>query len=441
MGEWAVCPACALRHSRRADGICPRCQKPVDPAFTASPAFAPSAEQARRGPTARMGAPAGDDGGRKFPYKFVGAVVVLGLLCFVAGPWAVDRITRRTVWAINGLDIPLEVTVAGERMRVAANGYASAKTSAKDLEFVARTVEGQEVDRLAFRPSFPDSKVAFNVLGAASLYVKEAIYVPESRQHGPVFGSGKLWEETFDARQVVELTNIDFFLDPPPPTIKADPDNPGQKDLRALYVDGGWRTTARNLARDPRRAAAAFKFVQGVAAAEPLDADAREMLIALTPPPPRVRPSPPGLTGDRWDAVATLRLARAWVTQRPIENGRCVVRCDGGGREWVTNECLSKAGDFRFTTPDCERLIVVRPRGEGTYRWRQTPVVFIYRRGQLESQLTTEDFISHERLIERAADHFLWMKEGARLSADRGAVEFETRDGRTQRVPLIPGAP
>jgi hypothetical protein len=371
----------------------------------------------------------------------VGALVVLGVVCFVALPWAYAWLTRRTVWAINGLDIPLEVTVAGQSMRVAANGYAKAKTSAKDLEFVARTVEGQEVDRVTFRPSFSDSKVAFNVLGAATLYVKQAIYVPESRQHGPVFGSGKLWEESFEARQVVELTDIDFFLDPPPATIKADPDDPGQKDLRALYVDGGWRTTARNLARDPHRAAAAFKFVQAVAAAEPLDADAREMVRALTPPPPRVRPSPLPLTGDRWDAVATLRLARAWVQQRPIANGRCVVRCDGGGREWVTNECLSKAGDLRFTTHDCERLVVVRPRGEGTYLWRQTPVVFTYRRGQLESRLTTEDFISDERFIERAADHFLWMKEGARLSADRATVEFETRDGRTQRVPLIPAPP
>ena len=30
MGDWMSCPGCQLRHTRRADGLCPRCKQPVD---------------------------------------------------------------------------------------------------------------------------------------------------------------------------------------------------------------------------------------------------------------------------------------------------------------------------------------------------------------------------------------------------------------------------
>jgi hypothetical protein len=39
MAEWMTCPGCQLRHSRRADGVCPRCKQPVDAA--AAPTYSP----------------------------------------------------------------------------------------------------------------------------------------------------------------------------------------------------------------------------------------------------------------------------------------------------------------------------------------------------------------------------------------------------------------
>lgn len=43
MAEWTSCPHCNLKHSARADGLCPRCRNPVSPAapFEAPPAPAP----------------------------------------------------------------------------------------------------------------------------------------------------------------------------------------------------------------------------------------------------------------------------------------------------------------------------------------------------------------------------------------------------------------
>src|SRR5712691_4502338 len=36
MGEWMSCPGCQLRHTRRPDGLCPRCKQPVDGAAAAA---------------------------------------------------------------------------------------------------------------------------------------------------------------------------------------------------------------------------------------------------------------------------------------------------------------------------------------------------------------------------------------------------------------------
>src|SRR5690349_5628945 len=30
MADWTICPSCQLKHSLRNDGLCPRCQQPVD---------------------------------------------------------------------------------------------------------------------------------------------------------------------------------------------------------------------------------------------------------------------------------------------------------------------------------------------------------------------------------------------------------------------------
>src|SRR5260370_8188646 len=42
MGDWIVCPSCNLRHTRRANGECPRCKLAVDPA-QAAPKTPPAA--------------------------------------------------------------------------------------------------------------------------------------------------------------------------------------------------------------------------------------------------------------------------------------------------------------------------------------------------------------------------------------------------------------
>jgi hypothetical protein len=50
MAEWTTCPGCQLKHTRRPDGVCPRCKRPLDdeatpaeqPPLRATDAFVPA---------------------------------------------------------------------------------------------------------------------------------------------------------------------------------------------------------------------------------------------------------------------------------------------------------------------------------------------------------------------------------------------------------------
>jgi hypothetical protein len=42
MADWMTCPACQLRHSRRPDGICPRCKQAVDAGAGVAPPDTPA---------------------------------------------------------------------------------------------------------------------------------------------------------------------------------------------------------------------------------------------------------------------------------------------------------------------------------------------------------------------------------------------------------------
>jgi hypothetical protein len=55
MADWINCPGCGLKHSRRPDGICPRCKQPLD---AAAPAEAIPAEPATAPPVYTPGPPA-----------------------------------------------------------------------------------------------------------------------------------------------------------------------------------------------------------------------------------------------------------------------------------------------------------------------------------------------------------------------------------------------
>jgi len=57
MGDWMSCPGCQLRHTRRADGLCPRCKQPVDGAVAAPAEMAAPVEGSAARPIVAPTAP------------------------------------------------------------------------------------------------------------------------------------------------------------------------------------------------------------------------------------------------------------------------------------------------------------------------------------------------------------------------------------------------
>jgi len=175
-------------------------------------------------------------------------------------------------------------------------------------------------------------------------------------------------------------------------------------------------------------------LAQTVAATERKQVDAQEAVKVLPPRPPPEKevpaePAPAQLA--TWHTVS--KDGRARVEQTSTDGMRCTTRCEvSGAITWSRNGCISKNGEFRFTSGDCDCLIVLRVAGEGS--WRYSPVLLIYRRGRLEKSLAAGDFISDESTITHVGDVFDWLKSGGHVIADSSGIEFETRDGRKQHI-------
>lgn len=170
----------------------------------------------------------------------------------------------------------------------------------------------------------------------------------------------------------------------------------------------------------------------------PLDAS----VAGKTPPgPPNEKKAPAESTPAQlatWHTVS--KNGRARVEQMSIDGVRCTAHCEvSGAIKWSRNGCLSNSGEFRFTSGDCDCLIVLRVKGEGS--WRYSPVLLIYRRGRLEKSFAAGDFISDENAIPPAGPTFDWLKSGGHVIADQSGIQFETRDGRKQRVLFAPKGP
>jgi hypothetical protein len=93
MGEWMSCPGCQLRHSRRPDGLCPRCKQSVDGA----------AEPAAMTPATGMAPETGDDAAAFAPTPS-GSVARMGNLAQAARGGALKN-ARGTMLVIGILSV------------------------------------------------------------------------------------------------------------------------------------------------------------------------------------------------------------------------------------------------------------------------------------------------------------------------------------------------
>ncbi len=129
------------------------------------------------------------------------------------------------------------------------------------------------------------------------------------------------------------------------------------------------------------------------------------------------------------------------VAQTATGKDACRVACrkQGGQQElWAADRCLAHKSQLRFVSNDGDRLMVIDPLpARAGSSWKITPVVFFYRRGELEKALNAGALVRDATKVRELAKHFYWL--GGTLSipgkppqvrADAAGIELETIDGR-----------
>ncbi len=148
----------------------------------------------------------------------------------------------------------------------------------------------------------------------------------------------------------------------------------------------------------------------------------------------------------KWFAVSAN--SKAVVTHSGEPTGRCKVSCAVGEEEkWSGNTCLAKKLDLRFVSNDCEKLVVMHQLPVQEKVWQATALIHIYRRGAPEYEVAAGGVWKSPKSLKRTGSSFYWIAgaldqpgQAPRYSEDGTAVEFETLDGRRQRVSLLESA-
>ena len=181
--------------------------------------------------------------------------------------WIVPAIAggmRGTVHFVNGLDVPVVVSISGERITLGANDRDRRVLGRGRHRATVADERGNVIEQQEVTVRGGDHFVAYNVLGAAMLVTREVVYGPVDSTPAPAQGERHLH------RRIVEREDITFPFTEPPLRIGRS----GSSRLwAASVVPGGWRLSAATLESEGGRAAAA-ELVTAVSLAQPFDEQA-----------------------------------------------------------------------------------------------------------------------------------------------------------------------
>lgn len=137
------------------------------------------------------------------------------------------------------------------------------------------------------------------------------------------------------------------------------------------------------------------------------------------------------------DGKSTLR-------QKPAGPGRCALECTDADdkRVWAsTTDCFGEKSDRKFLANDCVRTVVMIPAPLRTQAWRVAQVMRVYKKEKLDYPVVGIAALPDEKLSKTSPS---WLKgcygvagDPPAYSADGSAVEYESIDGKKQRVPLV----
>lgn len=181
--------------------------------------------------------------------------------------WIVPAIVgslRGTVHFVSALDVPVVVSIGGERITIKANTREERTLSRGRHRATVTDEGGNVIEQQDITVRGGDRFLTYNVLGAALLVSREALYgTPGGHDAPPRI-------ERHVHQRIVERDAVAFPFMEPPPQIEGR----GQSRLWVVnVVPGGWRLTAAALEAEGSRDAA-VELTAAVSLAQPFDEEA-----------------------------------------------------------------------------------------------------------------------------------------------------------------------
>jgi tetratricopeptide (TPR) repeat protein len=171
------------------------------------------------------------------------------------------------VQLVNGLSIPVEVSIAGSTGWVAPGAHLERTLKAGKAEIVARDKQKRILETLSVDLPGATDLVAYNVLGAAPLYAEGVVYYANDKgknQPNPVI--------TYGGDSFVYRDHIQYIFEKPPESIQMD----GSQETRwAFQLAKGGLGTALEMLEDKKQEKRAAELARKVALAVPTAAGFR----------------------------------------------------------------------------------------------------------------------------------------------------------------------
>jgi len=331
------------------------------------------------------------------------------------------------LWVANGLDIPVLAAVGEETVTVPPRGKAPLKLKEGPQEIVITSTDGRELERNSFNFNKGACSI-YSVLATTPMTSSNVFY--GSEDSSPFFFTSKDLSdrETYFQKHFVQESHVDFCAMDSPERIQMSSDK--RVKNRYLRIDGDWRMVFAGL-KEPRGTTKQMAFLEKIVAAQPEVEESAHKLEELKE---ALKPRVPHPTLE-WATLASSQHAR--VVQRADKEGNCEALCefkDGSSPQWSKDACLSTVDDHRFVSDDCQWFVVVRKVGDQPLRWRESPVVKVYRHGVFERQYLAGNFVEKEELLKPSGAGFLWLSGSPQVSFSSGEIALTTADAQRHVV-------
>ena len=197
--------------------------------------------------------------------KAVAALAAIIGLCVVLALWSAS--THSDVHFLNGLDVPVEVTMGDHHATLAPQARSHCEFAA-GRHHVKAVVAGRTIEEIDVDLPGGMNCATYNVLGAAPVYEEQVVYTSSKSDAKepppPALLGGSSW---------IVCKGVDYPFTQAPATVQMSKHVTREVRRRVAVSDGGWMTTVSALAntKETQRAA---EVARRVALAEPEDPDA-----------------------------------------------------------------------------------------------------------------------------------------------------------------------